>query len=59
MIAGYDVSNLFLPEHTVIEVINNRITNHVINLGWRFERTIRLIKNKNSVGIWKIKKLKK
>jgi len=56
MKAGYTVKNLFYSFDKFIEVINYEAKNEVVNFGWLFIDNIP--KDTNTVGIWKIKKLK-
>ena len=59
MKAGFTISNGISVIDNVIEVRNNPVSNHVFNLGWIFEKTAYITKDKYTVGVWRRKQLKK
>ena len=59
MQAGYTVSSGILKGDNFIEVVNYQDSNIVYNLGWIYNDNATRFKDKNSIGIWKRKQLKK
>ena len=54
MKAGYIIYNCILRLDACIAVGNNESTNEILNIG--FQNYKNIIKTKNIVGFWKIKK---
>ena len=58
MKTGYTILNGVGKGDNIIEVMNHLETNQVVNLGWIFPKTAYSFRTKDTVGVWKIKKLK-
>jgi len=56
MKANYTVDSLVLKSDKCIEVCNFFDTNDVFNLG--HQKIVFILKDKNSIGVWKIKNKK-
>lgn len=55
----YNICNYFLETNgNSILVDNDEVKNEIVNIRIKYENKY-LFKDKNSIGIWKIKKLKK
>jgi hypothetical protein len=58
MKAGYTILNAVSNYDNIVEVINHEKNNEVVYLGWINTVTPYKTKSKESVGVWKLKKLK-
>lgn len=56
MKVGYKVSTGILKTDNFISVDNYSFFNEVSNVGFRSEKTLKLVKGKSTVGFWRIKR---
>ena len=58
MKAGYKVIDGLNSYDNILEVINKQKTNEIIHLGWINPFTAYKLRSYETVGVWKLKKLK-
>ena len=58
MKSRYTILNAVMNYDNIVEVINHQTKNQVVNLGWLMTSSPYKLKNYETVGVWKIKKLK-
>lgn len=58
MKSRYTILNAVMNYDNIVEVINHQTKNQVVNLGWLIPSSPYKLKNHETVGVWKIKKLK-
>lgn len=58
MKAGYKVIDGLNSYDKILEVINKQKTNEIIHLGWISPITAYKCKSNDTVGVWKLKKIK-
>jgi hypothetical protein len=57
MKAGYTIDNCIFKKDKCIEVSNYKDGNYILNTGWRHYDNYLRHRDKNTVGVWKIKEI--
>lgn len=58
MEAGYTVVNAVSGYDNIVELINHESKNQIVLLGWINKLNAYKLKSNETVGVWKLKKLK-